>query len=147
MWSDCSCGQQINLPVYLSMWVNSEIWRTSLAACCLWLQLKKDERKMYSVTLEEDLPVRNLKPAVVKVYDYYQTSKSFILFSCTFLSVYMMFSFCFPMSVSSLMSRCYISNVIQVMRPSLTTPPPVQRVSNNFKLSVDRDILYMVTPS
>uniref|UniRef100_A0A671UQ94 Alpha-2-macroglobulin-like n=1 Tax=Sparus aurata TaxID=8175 RepID=A0A671UQ94_SPAAU len=26
------------------------------------------------VTLEEDQPVRNLKPAVVKVYDYYQTS-------------------------------------------------------------------------
>uniref|UniRef100_A0A669FA74 Alpha-2-macroglobulin n=1 Tax=Oreochromis niloticus TaxID=8128 RepID=A0A669FA74_ORENI len=28
------------------------------------------------VTLEEDQPVRNLKPAVVKVYDYYQTSKN-----------------------------------------------------------------------
>uniref|UniRef100_A0A8D3DEY3 Alpha-2-macroglobulin-like protein 1 n=1 Tax=Scophthalmus maximus TaxID=52904 RepID=A0A8D3DEY3_SCOMX len=37
-------------------------------------QLKKDETKIYSVTLEEDVPVRNLKPAVVKVYDYYQTS-------------------------------------------------------------------------
>ncbi|XP_039985815.1 alpha-2-macroglobulin-like protein 1 isoform X2 [Xiphias gladius] len=36
--------------------------------------LKKDEPKIYSVTLEEDLPVRNLKPAVVRVYDYYQTS-------------------------------------------------------------------------
>ncbi|AWO98490.1 putative alpha-2-macroglobulin-like isoform 2 [Scophthalmus maximus] len=36
--------------------------------------LKKDETKIYSVTLEEDVPVRNLKPAVVKVYDYYQTS-------------------------------------------------------------------------
>ncbi|XP_023284214.1 alpha-2-macroglobulin-like isoform X1 [Seriola lalandi dorsalis] len=36
--------------------------------------LKKDETKIYSVTLEEDQPVRNLKPAVVKVYDYYQTS-------------------------------------------------------------------------
>lgn len=44
----------------------------------MWLQLKKDESKMYSVTLEEDLPVRNLKPAVVKVYDYYQTSKNLI---------------------------------------------------------------------
>lgn len=48
--------------------------------CCLWLQLKKDEMKMYSVTLEEDLPVRHMKPAVVKVYDYYQTSKSSHLF-------------------------------------------------------------------
>ncbi|XP_042370561.1 murinoglobulin-1-like [Plectropomus leopardus] len=36
--------------------------------------LKKDETKIHSVTLEEDQPVRNLKPAVVKVYDYYQTS-------------------------------------------------------------------------
>lgn len=42
------------------------------------LQLKKEESKMYSVTLEEDLPVRNLKPAVLKVYDYYQTSKSLV---------------------------------------------------------------------
>lgn len=30
---------------------------------------------MYSLTLEEELPVRNLKPAAVKVYDYYQTSE------------------------------------------------------------------------
>nr|XP_020476381.1 alpha-2-macroglobulin-like [Monopterus albus] len=37
-------------------------------------ELKKQEEKIYSVTLEQDLPVRNLKPAVVKVYDYYQTS-------------------------------------------------------------------------
>ncbi|XP_029301916.1 alpha-2-macroglobulin isoform X2 [Cottoperca gobio] len=36
--------------------------------------LRKDETKIHSVTLEEDVPVRNLKPAVVKVYDYYQTS-------------------------------------------------------------------------
>nr|XP_019950554.1 PREDICTED: alpha-2-macroglobulin-like isoform X2 [Paralichthys olivaceus] len=36
--------------------------------------LKKDESKIHSVTLEQDIHVRNLKPAVVKVYDYYQTS-------------------------------------------------------------------------
>lgn len=36
--------------------------------------LRKDEMKIYSVTVEQDQPVRNLKPAVVKVYDYYQTS-------------------------------------------------------------------------
>ncbi|XP_061574702.1 alpha-2-macroglobulin-like protein 1 isoform X2 [Cololabis saira] len=35
--------------------------------------LKKDETKTFSVTLEEDQKVRNLKAAVVKVYDYYQT--------------------------------------------------------------------------
>ncbi|XP_072249229.1 alpha-2-macroglobulin-like protein 1 isoform X2 [Leuresthes tenuis] len=37
-------------------------------------ELKKDETQIYSVTLEDDQRVRNLKPAVVKVYDYYQTS-------------------------------------------------------------------------
>lgn len=31
--------------------------------------------KIYSVTLEQQLPVKNLKTAVVKVYDYYQTSE------------------------------------------------------------------------
>ncbi|KAM9801195.1 alpha-2-macroglobulin [Neosynchiropus ocellatus] len=36
--------------------------------------LKKGPTAAYSVTLEEDVPVRNLKPAVVKVYDYYRTS-------------------------------------------------------------------------
>ncbi|KAM8854400.1 alpha-2-macroglobulin [Synchiropus picturatus] len=36
--------------------------------------LKKGPTAVYSVTLEQDLSVRNLKPAVVKVYDYYQTS-------------------------------------------------------------------------
>ncbi|KAM4566570.1 alpha-2-macroglobulin-like isoform 2-T2 [Odontesthes bonariensis] len=37
-------------------------------------ELKRDETRIYSVTLEDDQRVRNLKPAVVKVYDYYQTS-------------------------------------------------------------------------
>lgn len=45
----------------------------------LSFQLKKDKMKIYSVTLEEELPVRNLKPAVVKVYDYYQTSEYRVL--------------------------------------------------------------------
>ncbi|XP_056139910.1 alpha-2-macroglobulin-P isoform X2 [Lampris incognitus] len=36
--------------------------------------LKKDETKTYGVMMEEDIQVRNLKPAVIKVYDYYQTS-------------------------------------------------------------------------
>uniref|UniRef100_A0A3B5LAP7 A2ML1 protein n=1 Tax=Xiphophorus couchianus TaxID=32473 RepID=A0A3B5LAP7_9TELE len=35
--------------------------------------LKKDEPQTCKVTLEEDQRVRNLKPAVIKVYDYYQT--------------------------------------------------------------------------
>lgn len=48
---------------------------TDLWKCLKCLQLKKDEQKVYSVALEEDQRVRNLKAAVVKVYDYYQTSK------------------------------------------------------------------------
>uniref|UniRef100_A0A3Q2Y1S1 Alpha-2-macroglobulin-like protein 1 n=1 Tax=Hippocampus comes TaxID=109280 RepID=A0A3Q2Y1S1_HIPCM len=43
---------------------------------CLCLQLKKGETVVYSMTLEQDVPVRNLKAAVVKVYDYYQTIKA-----------------------------------------------------------------------
>uniref|UniRef100_A0A8C5AKQ0 Alpha-macroglobulin receptor-binding domain-containing protein n=1 Tax=Gadus morhua TaxID=8049 RepID=A0A8C5AKQ0_GADMO len=35
--------------------------------------LKKEVLRSYSVTLEEEEAVRNLRPAVVKVYDYYQT--------------------------------------------------------------------------
>uniref|UniRef100_A0A3Q2Y2W7 Alpha-2-macroglobulin-like protein 1 n=1 Tax=Hippocampus comes TaxID=109280 RepID=A0A3Q2Y2W7_HIPCM len=41
---------------------------------CVLAQLKKGETVVYSMTLEQDVPVRNLKAAVVKVYDYYQTS-------------------------------------------------------------------------
>ncbi|XP_034024094.1 alpha-2-macroglobulin isoform X2 [Thalassophryne amazonica] len=37
-------------------------------------ELRKDEINVYCVDLEEDVPVKNLKPAVVKVYDYYQIS-------------------------------------------------------------------------
>ncbi|XP_020782533.2 alpha-2-macroglobulin isoform X2 [Boleophthalmus pectinirostris] len=36
--------------------------------------LRQDKMRIYSVTIEQDQAVRNLKPAVVKVYDYYQTS-------------------------------------------------------------------------
>lgn len=36
--------------------------------------LKKGQGGSYTVVIVEDTPVRNLKPAVVKVYDYYQTS-------------------------------------------------------------------------
>ncbi|XP_075891854.1 alpha-2-macroglobulin-P [Nelusetta ayraudi] len=37
--------------------------------------MKKNTQMTYLVMLEEDLPVRNLKPAVIKIYDYYQTSE------------------------------------------------------------------------
>uniref|UniRef100_A0A3P9LWL5 Alpha-macroglobulin receptor-binding domain-containing protein n=1 Tax=Oryzias latipes TaxID=8090 RepID=A0A3P9LWL5_ORYLA len=38
------------------------------------LQLKKGQKETFDVVLEEDQQVGNLKPAMVKVYDYYQTS-------------------------------------------------------------------------
>lgn len=64
---------------------------------CLCFQLKKDEAQMYSVTLEEEVPVRNLKPAVVKVYDYYQTSEFVCLFFNREVSValYALMCLCF----------------------------------------------------
>ncbi|KAF6734888.1 Alpha-2-macroglobulin-like protein 1 [Oryzias melastigma] len=37
-------------------------------------ELQNGQEETLDVTLEEDQPVQNLKPAVVKVYDYYQTS-------------------------------------------------------------------------
>uniref|UniRef100_A0A4W5PDZ6 Alpha-2-macroglobulin-like protein 1 n=1 Tax=Hucho hucho TaxID=62062 RepID=A0A4W5PDZ6_9TELE len=42
------------------------------------IYLDGKETKTYSLAMEEDVPVRNLKPAVVKAYDYYQTSKNSI---------------------------------------------------------------------
>ncbi|KAM3615928.1 uncharacterized protein V6R79_009822 [Siganus canaliculatus] len=38
--------------------------------------LKKNAENSYRLILEEEQPVRNLKPAVIKIYDYYQTSDS-----------------------------------------------------------------------
>ena len=35
----------------------------------------KDVPNDYSLELIQELPVQNLKPAVVKIYDYYQPSK------------------------------------------------------------------------
>lgn len=68
-------------------------------------QLKKDETKIYSVTVEEDLSVGNLKPAVVKVYDYYQASKSFVfsassVFLFNFSTIHLLISLSFPTCVS-----------------------------------------------
>ena len=39
-------------------------------------QLSKDIAINHSLELIQELPVQNLKPAVVKIYDYYQPSKS-----------------------------------------------------------------------
>ncbi|XP_060736640.1 alpha-2-macroglobulin-like protein 1 [Tachysurus vachellii] len=37
--------------------------------------LTNAEEKVYSLTIIQDLPVENLKPAVIKVYDYYETGE------------------------------------------------------------------------
>ncbi|XP_051535073.1 alpha-2-macroglobulin [Myxocyprinus asiaticus] len=38
-------------------------------------RMKNKETKLFTVKLLQDVPVNNLKPAVVKVYDYYKTSE------------------------------------------------------------------------
>uniref|UniRef100_A0A671RI67 Alpha-macroglobulin receptor-binding domain-containing protein n=1 Tax=Sinocyclocheilus anshuiensis TaxID=1608454 RepID=A0A671RI67_9TELE len=38
-------------------------------------EIPKNIQKNYQIQMKQVLPVKNLKPAVVKVYDYYQTSK------------------------------------------------------------------------
>ncbi|GAA6073910.1 alpha-2-macroglobulin-like protein 1 isoform X2 [Tachysurus ichikawai] len=38
-------------------------------------KLMKGERKVYTLTIIQDLTVQNLRPAVVKVYDYYYTAE------------------------------------------------------------------------
>ncbi len=39
------------------------------------LQVQKDIPVNIQIQLKQIIPVKNLKPAVIKVYDYYQTSK------------------------------------------------------------------------
>ncbi|TTQ23532.1 Alpha-2-macroglobulin-like protein 1 [Bagarius yarrelli] len=39
-------------------------------------ELTNGKEKVYTMMIVQDLPVENLKPAVVKVYDYYETSES-----------------------------------------------------------------------
>lgn len=56
------------------MWCNAfAIW------CLVYLQqLQKNIPINYKLHIKQVLPVKNLKPAVIKVYDYYQTSKIFL---------------------------------------------------------------------
>uniref|UniRef100_A0A3P9J6G4 Alpha-macroglobulin receptor-binding domain-containing protein n=1 Tax=Oryzias latipes TaxID=8090 RepID=A0A3P9J6G4_ORYLA len=50
------------------------VWYSHACVPVCTLQLKKRQKETFDVILEEDQQVGNLKPAVVKVYDYYQTS-------------------------------------------------------------------------
>uniref|UniRef100_A0A3Q3G6J4 Alpha-macroglobulin receptor-binding domain-containing protein n=1 Tax=Labrus bergylta TaxID=56723 RepID=A0A3Q3G6J4_9LABR len=40
--------------------------------------MMQGEERLYIVLMQQDQPVKDLKPAVVKVFDYYQTSKSLL---------------------------------------------------------------------
>ena len=40
----------------------------------LVFQLRQNETMSYTLIMVQDFPVKNLQPAVVKVYDYYQKS-------------------------------------------------------------------------
>uniref|UniRef100_A0AAZ1X589 Alpha-macroglobulin receptor-binding domain-containing protein n=1 Tax=Oreochromis aureus TaxID=47969 RepID=A0AAZ1X589_OREAU len=46
-------------------------------------ELPKDMPKNYSLTIIEELRVENLKPAVIKIYDYYQPSTTLTHFTAT----------------------------------------------------------------
>lgn len=48
---------------------------TVYAFLFILLQIPKHISINYKMKMKPVLPVKNLKPAVVKVYDYYQTSK------------------------------------------------------------------------
>ncbi len=48
---------------------------TVYAFLFILLQIPKHIYINYNMKMKPVLPVKNLKPAVVKVYDYYQTSK------------------------------------------------------------------------
>ena len=47
----------------------------------------------YQLHLKQVLPVKNLKPAVIKVYDYYQTSKSLLVYMILTVTVIILLLF------------------------------------------------------
>lgn len=47
------------------------------------VQLPKDMPMNYSLTVIEELRVENLKPAMIKIYDYYQPSTILTHFTAT----------------------------------------------------------------
>uniref|UniRef100_A0A673K2N9 Alpha-2-macroglobulin-like n=1 Tax=Sinocyclocheilus rhinocerous TaxID=307959 RepID=A0A673K2N9_9TELE len=52
-----------------------EIDYKSVFVYCFLMQIPKNIPMNYQIQMKQVLPVKNLKPRVVKVYDYYQTSK------------------------------------------------------------------------
>uniref|UniRef100_A0A3Q2VZL2 Alpha-macroglobulin receptor-binding domain-containing protein n=1 Tax=Haplochromis burtoni TaxID=8153 RepID=A0A3Q2VZL2_HAPBU len=71
----------------LVSWPDRSVKRVDVEEGFINIYLDGVGSTIYSVTLEEDQPVRNLKPAVVKVYDYYQTSKNRNSYVCVCVRV------------------------------------------------------------
>ena len=69
----------------------------------------------YQLHIKQVLPVKNLKLAVIKVYDYYQTSKTFLGYMIRTLLLYL---FCFCLLK-------FNTSFIQVTSLRQSTPPPV----------------------
>ncbi|KAJ6651924.1 hypothetical protein lerEdw1_015921 [Lerista edwardsae] len=57
---------------------NNQVKRTEVTPShvLLYLEQVSNVTQSFSFTVERDMPVQGLKPAVVKVYDYYQTDES-----------------------------------------------------------------------
>uniref|UniRef100_A0A8C4XC89 Alpha-macroglobulin receptor-binding domain-containing protein n=1 Tax=Erpetoichthys calabaricus TaxID=27687 RepID=A0A8C4XC89_ERPCA len=51
-------------------------FKIQMNASCLFPQLVQKQPMTFTLTIEEEIPVKNIKPATVKIYDYYQPSKS-----------------------------------------------------------------------
>uniref|UniRef100_A0A672Q782 Alpha-2-macroglobulin-like n=1 Tax=Sinocyclocheilus grahami TaxID=75366 RepID=A0A672Q782_SINGR len=61
-------------------------------------EIPKNIPMNYQIQMKQVLPVKNLKPAVVKVYDYYQTSKILYASVECFYHVIQIIQFCFVFS-------------------------------------------------
>ncbi|KAI4893875.1 hypothetical protein NFI96_029753 [Prochilodus magdalenae] len=56
-------------------------------------EVPRDRPMSYQLHLKQVLPVKNLKPAVIKVYDYYQTSKSLLVYMILTVTVIILLLF------------------------------------------------------
>uniref|UniRef100_A0A803TTX6 Alpha-2-macroglobulin n=1 Tax=Anolis carolinensis TaxID=28377 RepID=A0A803TTX6_ANOCA len=51
------------------------VQRTETSSSHVLIYLEKVSKESYTFTIEQDVPVQGLKPALVKVYDYYETDE------------------------------------------------------------------------
>uniref|UniRef100_A0A8B9TEH1 Alpha-2-macroglobulin n=1 Tax=Anas platyrhynchos TaxID=8839 RepID=A0A8B9TEH1_ANAPL len=64
------------IPVKSSVRKPFQIQRTEVSSNHVLVYILNSETLSFSFTVERDIPVQGLKPAQVKVYDYYETGKS-----------------------------------------------------------------------